>query len=194
MKAHRSSTIVREEFPGHITGAERRGQSVTADWTVLRDLIEGVALREVRNVPKSDGLVTEIYRRDWELDDRDVEQVFQVTLVPGAISAWHVHRDTTDRLFVNAGMARIVLYDARRDSQTGGQVNEFLLGTARPGLVLIPPGVWHGVQALGREPVSLLNVVDVAYRYGEPDHWELPWDTDRIPYRFRAGGHYRQGD
>lgn len=191
MKAHSSPASVQEEFPGYIPGAEQRGQSVTADWIVLRDLIEGVALHEVRNVPKSDGLVTEIYRRDWGLDDRDVGQVFQVTLKPGAISAWHVHRDTTDRLFVNAGMARIVLYDARRDSQTGGQVNEFLLGTARPGLVVVPPGVWHGVQTLAGESVTLLNVVDVAYRYGDPDHWELPWDTDRIPYRFRADGRQR---
>lgn len=175
------------EFDGAIAGCSKRSQSVTSDWTVLRELIDGVRLKEVRNVPKGNGTVTEIYRRDWDLDTADVDQAFQVTLVPGAISAWHVHRLTTDRLFVNAGMMRVVLYDARESSATFGRVNEFLLGSARPGLVVVPPGVWHGVQVIGSEPASLLNIVDLAYRYDDPDHWELPWDTERIPYRFGPG-------
>ena len=49
--------------------------------------------------------------------------------------------------------------------------------------VTIPPGVWHGVVALGPETALLLNLVDKAYAYDAPDHWRLPPDTDQIPYK-----------
>ena len=81
---------------------------------------------------------------------------------------------------------RVVLYDARGDSPTRGQMNEFRIGTVRPGLIVIPPGVWHGVQNLHDGPSTLVNLVDRAYRYDDPDHWRLPPDTAEIPYRFPA--------
>jgi dTDP-4-dehydrorhamnose 3,5-epimerase len=51
-------------------------------------------------------------------------------------------------------------------------------------LLIIPPGVFHGVQNISSQPAVLLNLVDKAYQYEAPDHWRLPLDTDKIPYRF----------
>lgn len=172
---------------GMLTGAERRTQSVTAEWEILRDLVHGVQLKEVRHVPKANGYVTELFRRDWGLDGGEVDQVFQVSLDPGTVSAWHMHRNTTDRLFASQGSLLIVLYDARRHSPSYGRINELRLGTVRPALVSVPPGVWHGVQNTGATPAALINVVDRAYAYDAPDHWALPADTEQIPYSFRAG-------
>ena len=39
-------------------------------------------------------------------------------IAPAGISAWHVHREATDRLFANHGLLKIVLYDARPESAT----------------------------------------------------------------------------
>jgi len=169
-----------------LDGAEQRARSVTAEWEILRDVIDGVRVKEVRHVPKTGGYVTELFRRDWNLDSGVVDQVFQVTLEPGAISAWHMHRQATDRLFVVQGLMKIVAFDARAHSPTFGRVNEFCLGTVRPGLLVIPPGVWHGVQNTGAGPGQLINAVDRAYVYDSPDHWSLPHDTDQIPYDFLA--------
>lgn len=168
-----------------LPGAVRDPQTITAEWnpTGLR-LIDGVRLREVRNVPKGNGYLTEVYRRDWAVDDRPVDQIFQVAIVPGGISAWHAHGHTVDRLFVLEGLARIVLYDARPGSPTCGLVNELKLGALRPALVVIPPRVWHGVQNIGGEPARVLNVVDRAYDYSDPDHWRVAEDCPSIPYRF----------
>jgi dTDP-4-dehydrorhamnose 3,5-epimerase len=172
---------------GYLDGAKKDAQSITSDWQPLQDRIAGVVLHEVRNVPRrSGGYLTEIYRLDWNLDDLGVEQVFQSVLEPGQTSAWHVHRVTTDRIFVNRGSLAVVLYDGRARSRTFGRVNEFHLGTGRPALVCAPPGVWHGVHNSGSEPASLLNLVDRAYRYDDPDHWRLPADTPEIPYRFES--------
>ncbi len=157
-------------------------QSMHPDWNVPRRLIDGVAIREVKNVPKANGILTELVRTEWL--DGPVGQVFQVTLQPGAISAWHAHEHATDRLFVNAGAMRVVVYDGRPGSATHGEVNEILCGLYRPTLIVVPPKLWHGVQNVSDRPSSIVNMPDRAYRYEDPDHWRLPWDSAAIPYRF----------
>ena len=169
---------------GLIEGSARDARSVTSDWTPLLELIDGVRLREVKNVPKENGFLTELYRADWSLDGGGVSQVFQVVLVPGGLSAWHAHQFTTDRLFASHGLVKVVLFDARTRSPTHGRLNEFRVGLLRPTLIVIPPGVWHGVQNISHEPSCLLNMPDRAYAYDEPDHWRLPPDTPEIPYSF----------
>ena len=165
--------------------AQKDGQSVTSDWNLLQNLIDGVRVREMKNLVKSGGdILCEVFRRDWMLDDGDVDQVFQSVMNPGSISAWHVHRFTTDRLFVSHGVLQIVLYDERQSSPTHGRINEFRFGAVRPALVIVPPGVFHGVRNISHEPAVLLNLVNRAYQYEDPDHWRLPTDTDKIPYRF----------
>ncbi len=172
---------------GALRGAKRDAQSITADWQPLQPLIDGVVVREVRNVIKDNGYLTEVWREDWGLDALDVAQVFQVVLEPAAISAWHVHQHATDRLFANHGQLKLVLFDARAGSPTEGRINVFRCGTARPMLVVVPPGVWHGVQNIGASPGSLLNLPDRAYAYEAPDHWRVPPDSDQIPYSFATG-------
>jgi dTDP-4-dehydrorhamnose 3,5-epimerase len=173
----------REHAPP-LPGATKDEQSVTSDWAVLQDTIDGVRLVEVRNVLTERGSTTEILRLDWFDQGVEIDQVFQVTLAAHAVSAWHVHMNTTDRLFVTSGHAKVVLYDSRPGSRTHGMVNEFRLGDRRPGLVVVPPGVWHGLKNLATEEARVLNLVDRAYEYEDPDHWRLPADTNEIPYRF----------
>lgn len=168
-----------------IAGAVKDPQTITARWTpsAMR-LIAGVAIREVLHVPKSNGYLTEIFRRDWPEAHGEVDQIFQVVLDPGAVSAWHAHAETTDRLFVSHGLMRIVLYDARPDSQTHGAINELRFGTIRPALIHVPPRVWHGVQNVSQGPAILINAVDRAYDYESPDHWRAPADSPEIPFTF----------
>ena len=169
-----------EEPP--LPGAVKAQQSVTADWSVLRPEIDGVELIEVRNVLRDSGHVTEVLRAEWFAQAPTIDQVFQTTLEAGALSAWHAHLRTTDRLFVTSGQVKIVLFDARPDSSTRGRVAEFRLGERRPGLVIVPPGVWHGIKNLHARPSTVLNIVDRAYEYDDPDHWRLPPDAPQIPY------------
>jgi len=169
-----------------LKGTAQDEQSITKDWQLVgQDLIDGVLVREVVNVQRTFGYLVELYRADWGLDEFGVDQVFQSILEPGGLSAWHAHAVTTDRLFINFGRMRIALYDARDDSPTFGKVNTFIYGAHRPALVVVPPRVWHGVQAVDKTgPSSLINIVDHAYLYDKPDHYRLPEDTDQIPYRF----------
>lgn len=165
-------------------GVTKDEQSVTADWTPASKLIDGVVVRDVRHVLRASGAVTEFIRTDWFPEPLRIDQVFQLVLAPGAVSAWHSHEFATDRLFATHGVLKIVLYDLREGSSTHGTLNEFVVGQLRPALIVIPPKIWHGVQNVGEEPAALINMPDRAYRYEDPDHWRLPSDTDSIPYRF----------
>lgn len=168
-----------------LPGAVQDTQTVTAEWNPLgQTLIDGVRIREVRHVPKASGRLTEIYRRDWLTDAEAVDQVFQVVLQPGRITAWHAHERTLDRLFACEGSARIVLYDPRPGSPTRGLINQFMFGEHRPALVVIPPRVWHGLQNVGTTPLHVLNLVDRAYDYAAPDHWRIPADSPHVPFTF----------
>jgi dTDP-4-dehydrorhamnose 3,5-epimerase len=172
-----------------LPGAKRRTQSVTSGWDFVgQPLIDGVVVHEVRNVPTGYGYLTELYRSDWHTDDQPVDQVFQSVLAPGTISAWHVHGETVDRLFVTHGRMLLALFDARPDSPTHGLVNEFRFGTVRPALVVVPPAVWHGVKNVGWEPGFLVNAVDRAYAYEDPDHYAVPVDSPHVPYDIVAAG------
>jgi dTDP-4-dehydrorhamnose 3,5-epimerase len=162
---------------------KRDAQLVRSDWTPTDILpIEGVRSQLIGNVLRDNGTLTEVWREDWALDPLPVGQVFQRSLHPGARSAWHAHRVTTDRLFCATGRLKIVLYDARVDSPTHGTVAEYRSGEERPAIITVPPGVWHGVQNIGTTVSILLNLVDLAYAYDAPDHYRIDADSPDIPY------------
>jgi dTDP-4-dehydrorhamnose 3,5-epimerase len=166
--------------------APRDAQSVTPDWQVLATrAIHGVEVREVKPVLTRNGTLVELLRGEWLEASSRVAHVFLRMLDPASVSAWHVHQTTTDRLFCVGGRALVVLYDARVESPTHGVVAEHIVGLHRPTLVVIPPGVFHGVKALGAEPAAIVNMADEAYAYVDPDHWRLPSDSAEVPYTFR---------
>jgi dTDP-4-dehydrorhamnose 3,5-epimerase len=157
---------------------------ISPDWVVDRQLIDGVAVREVRNVVTANGVTTELYRLDWGVVEGQVQQAIHVALRGDALSAWHQHRQRWDYVFVVGGHLRVVLHDPRDGSPTKGQVNVFHLSPARPQLLAVPPWVWHGVQNLSNETSCFVNLFNLPYDYADPDEWRLPADTPDIPYTF----------
>lgn len=171
-----------------LPGAQKDSQQITDDWRRLTDLIDGVAVREVLHVPRDHGVITEVFRPEWDPTGEPVVQVYQSRLFPGAVGAWSCHTRSVDRLFINQGHVKVVLYDAREESRTRGVLNEFHVGDARPALLVIPVGVWHGLQNLGATEALMLNMPTAAYDYRDPDHYRLPYDTAEIPYTWGAHG------
>jgi dTDP-4-dehydrorhamnose 3,5-epimerase len=174
--------------PGMLAGAKKDPQIITEAWEKIDPLIDGVVVREVRHVPRDHGVITELYRPQWDPTGMPVVHAYQSRLYPGAIGAWSCHARTVDRLFVNQGNLKVVLYDGRKDSGTAGMVNELYVGDARPALVILPIGVWHGLQNLGDGDALILNFPSEAYNYADPDHYRLPFDTPEIPYTWKTRG------
>ena len=157
---------------------------MTREWERREERIAGVEVREVRNIVTGNGITTELFRKDWGIVGSEVTAMIHVTLRPGAISAWHMHKLKTDHLFAVAGAIRAVLYDDRPGSATNGRVDVLNLSPMRPMLVVIPPAVWHGIQVLGNEPGAFVNFFDREYDYEDPDDWRLPPDSPEVPYSF----------
>lgn len=165
-----------------LAGAHKDGQQVTEEWSKVQETIAGVHAREVLHVPRDHGIITEIFRPEWDPTGLPVVQVYQSRLFPGAIGAWSCHTKSIDRLFVNQGHLKVVLYDGRPESPTHKTINEFHVGDARPTFIVLPTGVWHGIQNLGASDALLLNLPTYAYNYRDPDHYRLPYDSPEIPY------------
>src|SRR3954462_11281261 len=141
-----------------LPGARKDSQQISPDWHKLGDTIEGVSVREVRHVPRDHGVITEVFRPEWDPTGLPVVHIYQSRLYPGAIGGWSCHARTIDRLFVNQGSLKVVLYDGREESPTYGMVNELHVGNTRPAMVVIPVGVWHGLQHLGTSDALVLNM------------------------------------
>jgi dTDP-4-dehydrorhamnose 3,5-epimerase len=152
--------------------------SLTNAQGVLRlDPIDGVHYRLTRPVSHYHGHLTEAFRMDWGVTDVPIVQVNVTTTFPGRIRAWGIHRFTVDRLFAATGSLCIVCYDGRRNSPTFGCLNEFMLGERNQGLVVIPPGVYHGWKNIGDDEAAIVRMPSRLYEYEKPDRWELPWDS-----------------
>ena len=171
-----------------IKNAKKDGQQISSDWELSREIIDGVHIKEVRHIPRDHGVITEIFRPEWDPTGMPVVHLYQSRLFPGAIGAWSCHHRTVDRLFVSQGHLKAVLYDGRADSPTFGLINEVLAGDARPALIVVPIGVWHGLQNLGTNDAIVLNLPTQAYKYEDPDHWRLPFDSPEIPYSWVGRG------
>jgi dTDP-4-dehydrorhamnose 3,5-epimerase len=150
--------------------------------------IDGVQYRLTRPVSHHHGHLTEAFRADWNITDAPIVQVNVTVTFPGRVRAWGLHRFTIDRLFAATGSLCIVCYDGRRESPSFGSVNEFMLGERNQGLVVIPPGVYHGWKNIGDDEASIISMPSRLYEYDAPDRWELPWDSpaaqEVIPYRW----------
>jgi dTDP-4-dehydrorhamnose 3,5-epimerase len=171
-----------------LPGAIKDGQQVTSDWQTVAEGLDGVTVREVRHVPRDHGVITEIYRPDWDPSGLPVVHVYQSRLFPAAIGAWSCHAQTIDRLFVNQGQLKIVLYDGREASPTYRRIVELHAGDARPAFIVLPAGIWHGLQNVGPTDALVLNCPTRAYDYEDPDHYRLPWDSPEIPYVWTGSG------
>ena len=145
-----------------IKTAKKDKQVISEDWHLLKETIQGVHIKEVLHVPRDHGVITEVFRPEWDPTSMPVVQVYQSRLFPGAIGAWSCHTRTVDRLFVTQGHLKAVLYDGREESPTYGMINELLLGDARPAFVVPllgsrppPLNTWHALAPVFPLPLQL---------------------------------------
>jgi dTDP-4-dehydrorhamnose 3,5-epimerase len=175
----------------NVTGADEllaKKSAVDQSGNLHNQAIDGVIFRPTRPVPHEDGHVTEVARASWEILRAPVVQVHITTTFPGRVRAWGLHQLGTDRLFVVSGLVKIVVFDGRKVSATFGALNEFVVSEKNPGLLVIPPNLYHGWKNIGNSEAIIINMPDRMYNYEQPDALELPWDSETaariVPYRW----------
>ena len=144
-------------------------------------MIEGVKIKKLRVIPDERGRLMEILRADDEFFER-FGQVYMTTAYPGVVKGWHYHKIQNDNMTCLKGMMKIVLYDARKDSKTYDEVNEFFVGEHNPILIHIPTYVYHGFKCISENEAIVVNIPTELYNYEKPDEFRVdPFNND-IPY------------
>ena len=79
-------------------------------------------------------------------------------------------------------MMKIVLYDARQDSPTYREVNEFFIGDHNQMLLQIPNYVYHGFKCISEHEAIVVNCTTEVYSYNDPDEFRVDPHSHEIPY------------
>jgi dTDP-4-dehydrorhamnose 3,5-epimerase len=167
-----------------LDAATKFKQTVTREGEGVDSLIDGVVVRNAITHPDERGTVCEIYNPAWGLSHEPLVYVYQVTIRPGQVKGFVLHRTYSDRLFFSFGTAKVVLYDDREGSPTRGMLNELHFGEHNRAHLVIPPCVWHAVKNVGSTDAVFVNCPTKPYNHEDPDKWALPRDSDQIPYSF----------
>lgn len=144
-------------------------------------MIDGVNVKELKVISDERGRLMEMLRRDDPIF-KQFGQIYLTTAYPGVVKAWHYHKQQWDHFVCVTGMMKVVLYDARDDSPTHGEVNEFFLGDHHPVLLQIPPLVYHGFKCISDEEAIVINTASEVYDHNEPDEFRVPAHENDIPY------------
>ncbi len=148
-------------------------------------MITGVKTKPLTVHPDERGRLMEILRVDDDMFTK-FGQVYMTTARPGVIKAWHWHKLQTDHFTCIVGLMKLVLYDARADSPTHREVNEFAIGDDNRLLVAIPPMVYHGFQCVSDVETIVINVPTEPYNHKQPDEYRLSENDPAVPYRWNT--------
>jgi dTDP-4-dehydrorhamnose 3,5-epimerase len=160
----------------------RDGQTVDEAGRELAKGIDGVELVRLRSHVDHRGTLTEVFNADMPFWREGLVYAYAITIRPGRIKGWGMHKLQADRYYVWSGSVRVVLHDGRVDAPTFGRFQEIHFTDQAPGLLRIPPGVWHADQNWGADEVHIVNFPTRAYDKADPDKYRIDPHTGTIPY------------
>jgi dTDP-4-dehydrorhamnose 3,5-epimerase len=148
--------------------------------------IDGLVVTPLRRIPDERGAVFHMLREDSDVYERFGEIYFSM-VYPGAIKAWHVHKEMTLNYAVPVGMVKLVCFDDREGSPTKGNLVELHVGELNYCLVTIPPLVWNGFKGEGSTPALVANCATVPHRPDEIDRMDPFSPTIGYDWSLRHG-------
>lgn len=83
---------------------------------------------------------------------------------PGTTKAWHRHHKQTDFWVCHHGHLKAGIH-----RETDGKSWMIVIGERRPGILIIPPPLWHGASTVGHVPCGLMYYVTERYDPSKPD-------------------------
>jgi dTDP-4-dehydrorhamnose 3,5-epimerase len=153
----------------------------TQDYTP-KPKIEGVKLVDLKLMVDDGGSFAELVRLD-ETGNLELFPEFKVRqssyseVLPGAVKAFHLHKNQDDVWFIPPTCRLLVgLIDARKDSPSYNVSMRFVMGAGKAQLLFIPRGVGHGAANIGNESSTIFYFVNQKFDLANPDENRIPWD------------------
>lgn len=107
-------------------------------------------------------------------------EVYFSWIYPDITKAWHKHLNMVMNYAVPVGTIKLVLYDARPESPTCNELNEFYMNSENYYLLTIPNNIWYGFQAIGNQAAMIVNCSTIPHQPNEIVR--IPYDDPTIPY------------
>ena len=142
-------------------------------------MIDGVTVTPLRRIPDERGLIAHMFRADDPQFEKFGEIYFSY-IYPGAVKAWHLHREMVLNYAVPVGNIKLVLFDEREGSPTRGELMELFIGEINYCRVRIPQGVWNGFKGIGTGVAVVANLASIPHDPGEI--LRMDPHENRIPY------------
>ena len=146
-------------------------------------MIEGVKVKILKVIPDNRGRLMEILR----VSETKIQpqQVYLTTAYENVVKDkeyFHMHKNQTDFFCCVRGKIKLVLVDARENSKTEGEINEFEIGEENFCLITIPKRILHAFKSLKDEAI-IINSIDHEYSRENPDELRVKnkyYDWDKL--------------
>lgn len=145
--------------------------------------IDGVQIIDLKVLRDDGGYFLELSRFTdhvmQHFPDFNLQQLSLSEMDPGAIKAWHIHKQQDDIWFVPPSHRLLVaLRDIREESTSKDATMRFVLGGGKAQLVFIPRGVAHGAANLWSTPSLMFYLVNQQFSSDSTtnDEFRLAWD------------------
>ncbi len=110
-------------------------------------------------------------------------QINYSVVYPGVVKAWHRHERQSDLWLGLMGHVKVGVHSQDEDRSWLA-----VIGEKNPGIMVIPPPLWHGMATVGNTPAGLLYYVTVSYNASNPDEQRRPFDSvEGFPWGVRHG-------
>lgn len=144
-------------------------------------MIDGVIITPLKQIPDERGKIMHMLRCDSN-NFKSFGEIYFSCIYPGAVKAWHIHKEMVLNYAVVFGNIKLVLYDDRKDSKTNGQIQEIFIGKENYCLVTIPPLVWNGFKGVGTQSAIVANCSSIPHDPSEI--MRLEPTSPKIPYNW----------
>ncbi len=127
--------------------------------------IAGVIIKNLERHTDERGWLAELFRQD-EIPEEIYPVMSYLSLtLPGKRRGPHKHERQTDYFsFLGVGSFKLYLWDAREESPTYGNKMVLTITEDELKVVIVPPGVVHGYENIGKGPALILNFPNQLYK------------------------------
>ena len=128
--------------------------------------IDGVIITPLKIIKDNRGSVMHMLRSDHQIF-KSFGEIYFSTINHNSIKAWHLHKEATLNYACIFGEVKLVLYDDRQGSETGGLYQEILLNLDNYKLITIPPNIWNGFKGLNKDHSIIANCLNFPHNEKE---------------------------
>lgn len=144
-------------------------------------MIDGVKINKKKQIIDERGKIMHMLRVDDKEFIKFGEIYFSYTY-PGAIKAWHRHKEMTLTYAAVSGKIKLVLFDDRKNSPSKGKLEEIFLSDEDYFTVTVPPLIWNGFKSIENKSAIVANCTDTPHSENEIERRK--YNDPNIPYNW----------